>query len=220
MEQLQAGLDPQDGVAAFNRMYLEVTKLVRDNLSAGFFGDPVAMAKLDVVFAGLYLNAVDAPDRSTPKAWAPLFDQRERAHVESIQFALAGMNAHINHDLPLAVVLTCEQLGINPTSQPFADDYEKVTTLLCQVEEQVRQSYLSGIALRADREVSGVVTLIGNWSIGAARKAAWANALALWAIRDVEPVREEFLKALARSVGMASTYLLTPAKPLSIMSRD
>ena len=28
-----------------------------------------------------------------------------------IQFALAGMNAHINRDLPLALVETCDELG-------------------------------------------------------------------------------------------------------------
>jgi len=35
-----------------------------------------------------------------------------------IQFAFVGMNAHINHDLPLAVVVTCKKLGKDLDSPP------------------------------------------------------------------------------------------------------
>jgi hypothetical protein len=37
-----------------------------------------------------------------------------RGGIEPVQFALAGMNAHINHDLPLAMVSTCTALGTAP----------------------------------------------------------------------------------------------------------
>ena len=36
---------------------------------------------------------------------------RSETHIAPMQFALAGMNAHINHDLPMAVVKTCEDLA-------------------------------------------------------------------------------------------------------------
>ena len=50
-----------------------------------------------------------------PTAWQPLFERRADPGIEPIQFALAGMNAHINHDLPLAVVATCPTWTARPT---------------------------------------------------------------------------------------------------------
>jgi len=38
------------------------------------------------------------------------------AGIEPIQFALAGMNAHINHDLPVAIVSTCTELASSPAA--------------------------------------------------------------------------------------------------------
>ena len=46
-----------------------------------------------------------------PVAWRPLVETRSQAR-EPIQFALAGMAAHINHDLPIAVFSTSEEFGL------------------------------------------------------------------------------------------------------------
>jgi hypothetical protein len=60
------------------------------------------MSQLDVTFAGLYFDAVEAAGdpAAVPLAWRPLIEERGQPAIEPIQFALAGMNAHINHDLP------------------------------------------------------------------------------------------------------------------------
>lgn len=207
-----AGLPPGDGVAAFNRMYLLVTELVRDHLTTGFFGDAASMSALDVTFADLYLGAVSAAadGRPVPKAWRPLFARRSDRRVLPIQFAVAGMNAHINHDLPVAVVSTCEALGSAPDAGTFHSDYLKVNTLLASVEQQVRESFESGVALSADRAAAPVLDHLGNWSIESAREAAWVNADVLWRLRDVPFARAAFADTLAGTVGMATATLLTP----------
>ena len=66
MHEIDRALPGSDGVAAFNRMYLRVTELVRDRLVEGWFGNPAFVTRLDLVFAGLYLDAVGAgsPDPS------------------------------------------------------------------------------------------------------------------------------------------------------------
>ena len=71
------------------------------------------MAELDVRFAELWLTAHDAAAAGSkvPSAWAPLFEERSTPGILDIQYALAGMNAHIEHDLPLAVVATCRLAG-------------------------------------------------------------------------------------------------------------
>src|SRR6516225_10869074 len=116
MEAIGAALPASDGLACFNRMYLEVTKAVSADLSQGFFADPAFMAKLDVTFANLYFAAAQAAGTpaAVPAACRPLAELRGQADVEPIQFALAGMNAHINHDLPVALVATCAELSTSP----------------------------------------------------------------------------------------------------------
>lgn len=214
MRELDVGLPADDGVRAFNAMYLRVTELVRDRLTDGFFGNPAFMTRLDLVFAGLYLEAVAAPERS--KAWAPLFESRHLAGRVPIQFALAGMNAHINHDLPVAVVRTCRQLGLHPGSPGVEADFQRVTGLLATVQEEVRQSFMDGPLLEVDRAYAGpLADLVGAWSIGRARDAAWVNARVLWELHGVEPLQADFLATLSRSVGMAGRYLLTPVAELT-----
>ncbi|GGM90150.1 hypothetical protein GCM10009721_14430 [Terrabacter tumescens] len=214
MRQIDGSLTPDDGVGDFNRMYLRVTELVRDRLVAGYFTDPAFVTRLDLVFAGLYLDAVDAaaPDPS----WAPLFASRREPGRVPIQFALAGMNAHINHDLPVAVVTTCRQLGLTPDSPGVEDDYRRVNELLAAVQEEVRRSFLDGVALAVDRQLAGpVADLVSGWSITRARDAAWTNARVLWSLDGAEPLRTEFLATLSRTVGMAGRYLLTPVADLA-----
>jgi hypothetical protein len=208
LKEIDASLPANDGVACFDRMYLTVTELVRDRMAAGYFADPEAMTALDVTFAGLYLDAVDAAPGQVPAAWQPLFERRGDTRLLAIQFAVAGMNAHINHDLPVAVVTTCAQRGTAPDA--IHADYLKVNALLAAVVGQVRESYLSGEVLDADRDLSPVLDHLGSWSIEAARDAAWVNADVLWRLRDLGPVRAAFARQLAGSVGLATAMLLAP----------
>ena len=214
MQEIDRTLPADDGVGDFNRMYLRVTELVRDRLVAGWFANPAFVTRLDLVFAGLYLDAVAA---TTPDpAWAPLFTSRREPGRVAIQFALAGMNAHINHDLPLAVVTTCRQLGLTPDSPGVEADYLRVNDVLAAVQEEVRRSFLDGIALEVDERFAGPVTdLVSGWSITRARDAAWTNARVLWTLESTPPLRADFLATLSRTVGMAGRYLLTPVADLA-----
>lgn len=207
-------LPASDGVAEFNRMYLRVTELVLTRIGDGVFTNSAFMTRLDAVFAGLYLRQVSASAAALDKAWAPLFEGRG-VPCEPIQFALAGMNAHINNDLPIALVRTCRQLGLTPRTPGVRTDYDAVTGILAEIHEEVRQSFLNGVALEVDRNLAPVVTLIGNWSIAKARHAAWVTAQTLWELDAVPGVETEFLAALSSSVGMASRFLLTPPTELA-----
>jgi hypothetical protein len=211
MEAITAALPAADGLACFNRMYLEVTQQVSSGLGQGFFADPAFMTQLDVTFAGLYFSAADSAGdpAAVPVAWRPLAEQRAATGIEPVQFALAGMNAHINHDLPLAVVSTCTALATSPGAGSHFADYQKVDQLLDAEEQSVRQSFESAPELAADRHLSAVATLIGNWSINSARDQAWTNSLLLWAVRDAPVARALLEDSLAASTALASRMLLT-----------
>jgi len=212
MEAIGAALPAADGLACFNRMYLDVTRQVNSQLSAGFFADPAFMAHLDVTFANLYLTAADAAGNpgAVPLAWRPLVEQRATAGIEPVQFALAGMNAHINHDLPIAMVSTCAALATAPDAGPHFADYQKVDQLLDGAEQAIRQSFENALELAVDRHLSAVATLVANWTITSARDLAWTNCQLLWALRDNPIARPLFLDALAASTAMASRLLLVP----------
>ena len=210
MEAIGAALPAADGMACFNRMYLEVTQEVNSRLGQGFFADPAFMTQLDVAFANLYFAAADAAadPAAVPPAWRPLTQRRATPGIEPIQFALAGMNAHINHDLPLAVVSTCTALGTAPGDGSHLADYQKVDLLLDAAEQSVRQSFESDPELAVDRHLTAVANLIGNWTINCARDLAWENCLLLWAVRDEPLARGLFLDTLAASTAVASQLLL------------
>jgi len=94
-----------DGLKWFNRLYLMVTEQVEHNPTGGGWKSPFWLARLDVIFAGDYFGAVAdfLAGAAVPSAWSALFEARYRKSVDRIQFALAGMNAHINHDIALAL---------------------------------------------------------------------------------------------------------------------
>ena len=212
MEAIGTALPAADGLACFNRMYLDATRQVNSQLSAGFFADPAFMAHLDVTFANLYLTAADAAGTpaAVPLAWRPLVEQRATAGIEPVQFALAGMNAHINHDLPIAMVSTCAALATAPDAGAHFADYQKVDQLLDGAEQAIRQSFENAPELAVDRHLSAVSTLVANWTITSARDLAWTNCLLMWALRDNPIARPLFLDALAASTAMASQLLLVP----------
>jgi hypothetical protein len=210
METIDAGLPATDGLACFNRMYLEVTREVGERLEAGFFADPEFMTRLDVAFANLYFAATEAAayPATVPLAWRPLIEQREQPGIEPAQFALAGMNAHINHDLPIAVVQTCTELGTAPADGTHQADYQKVDQLLDAIEQSVRQSFESAAERAVDRHLAAVCNLITCWSISSARDLAWTNSLLLWQVKYDQEGYELVCDSLAVSTEVASRLLL------------
>jgi hypothetical protein len=210
MEAIEASLPAGDGLACFNRMYLDVTSQVNAQLDQGIYADPAFMTQLDVRFANLYFAAADMAGNpaDVPLAWRPLVERRATVGIESIQFALAGMNAHINHDLPIALVSTCAALATSPEDGQHFADYQKVDQLLDAAEQAIRQSFETAAELAVDHHLTAVATLICNWTINSARDLAWNNARLLWAVRDDPFARGLFLNGLAASTALATQLLL------------
>lgn len=208
MRALDAALPVRDGIAVFNRVYLEVTEAVDRHVERGGFADARAAIALDVRFAERYLAALDALEdgRGAPACWRPLFQFRRHPGVRPAQFALAGINAHIGHDLALAVVDTCRTLGCEPVD--LEDEFDRVGDLLVSLEERVRDGLMPGPDLL--RIADPLTHLLGSWSLERARDAAWTAARTLWALRRMPDVAGEFAERLDTAVGFAGRMLLTP----------
>ncbi|MFG3256365.1 DUF5995 family protein [Streptomyces sp. NPDC048172] len=208
MRAVGAGLPGADGVAVFNRVYLSVTEELGRRLVGGHFEDRAATGELGARFAARYVDAVEAEaaGRRTPACWRPLFQMRRHPAVRPLQFALAGINAHIGHDLPLSLVETCRARGGEP--EELEADFERVGELLTGMEERIREELMPGPDLL---DVADPLThLVGSWSLGRARDGAWSAFRALWGLRAFEGLTEEMAEGLDATVGMAGRYLLTP----------
>jgi len=214
MTTIDSRLPDSDGVKWFNRLYLQVTRSVQQAVTGPAFQDAQFMSKLDVVFANLYFAAIAAGDLDSscaPPAWRPLLSARRNRGIARLQFALAGMNAHINRDLPQGIVQVFEALGGDPTSDDVRrQDFDSVNELLERVESKVKADFSVGVIGVVDVAAGRVDDVAAMWNVRVARKAAWTNAEVLWTLRRAPHIRSAFFDTLDRSTGLAGRGLLTP----------
>ena len=176
MQSLDTLLPAHDGLRWFNRLYLMVTQQVHTTLNKSTWQSPAWLDYLDVTFAGFYFDALRGSfaGQSTPAAWSAVFEARFQPGIDRIQFALAGMNAHINHDLALALLKTNADFSIVPADDgPEHHDYESVNLLLNDLMPATL-TMLAGDTLGVLAEDTGKVgRLLAFWNICRARDLAW-----------------------------------------------
>lgn len=209
---------PGYGAFCFNRLYLGVTQQMRQAVAQpGFFADPARLAQLDVIFAQLYFDAVDAVAAGQPAkaAWQVLFDHSTDAGILPIQFAIAGMNAHINHDLPIALVALWTADGERAHIGDAAyGDYTRVNEVLRTEEARERAMIEPEVLQELDRGDGGTVGRLDGrlamWTVEAARAAAWETADCLWEVRHVPPAEHAVLDTVDRVVAVWGDAFLAP----------
>lgn len=218
MREIKDALPESDGLACFNRMYLAMTEAVKAAVDHGLFSDSAFLARLDVVFANRYLLAVQASagrDVRAPHCWMSLIERRASTHISSMQFALAGMTSHIAYDLVLSVVQTLQEWGGEPDA--VRDDYTRVNTIIEKLEPGVRHSMEHGHLVEdIERHAGSLLTAMGNWSIAAARKAAFVDAEMLWAVRRHHDLARGYEHALDAATTLANDCMLMPAFDLKM----
>ena len=202
-----------DGLKWFNWLYLQVTEKVEDRITAGGFHDPAWLAELDVRFATVYFTALHGylAGGDCPEAWAVLFAVRDNTRIARIQFALAGINAHINHDLPGAIVSTCTARNTVPqhgTSQ--YDDYTALNAPLDALIETAKKTLLVRLLGDPLPPVSHLEDTLAAWGTSAAREQAWKHAEALWRLRDVPAIAAGYVDGLDGLTTFGNKALLVP----------
>jgi hypothetical protein len=88
------------------------------------------------------------------------------------------MNAHINNDLPWALLQTWHELGLEPAvDTPQHRDFELINDVLNGVAGEVRATLESGFLRWLDRVLGRTDDLVASFVIAKARDEAWSRSM-------------------------------------------
>jgi hypothetical protein len=215
LRRLEGALSPGNGVKWFVRLYREVTEAIALELRGGDLEDAAFMELLVLVYGNGVLNVTeDAEGRRSSRiarAWAPLFERRNDHRVAPIQFAMAGLNAHTNHDVPIGLVHACQTTDIDLDSDsPQYRDYMRFTALIKRTTDDVKNWLVTGALADVDETFGDLDDAIAIWSLQRARQAAWTSGEVLWSLRHNDRLTVAYVSVMDRMTGLAGRGLLLP----------
>jgi hypothetical protein len=188
MQAIDALLPDNDGLKWFNRLYLMVTEQVDLRPPGGAWQSPEWLSRLDIVFAGIYFTAISnsLSGVTVPSAWNALFEMRYQSGIDRIQFALAGMNAHINHDLALALMATNIEMNVAPTPGSHEyDDYQSINDLLNTVMPSALTMLATDTLGVLAEDTGKIGRILAFWNMCRARDLAWDFSIHLRSLTGI-----------------------------------
>ena len=178
----------RDRRAVFVTVYTLMSQEMKRRIERGAFRDNEWVRRYTIAFANLYCAAHDDFDsgRAVPKAWMIAFETARGGDALVTQDLLLGINAHINHDLALAL----DEVSIEPDRAARLADHSTVNEVLQaltdEVGRRVSDLYARGLA-GVDACAGTLDEAVSNFSMAVARAGAWESAVALANARgDVE----------------------------------
>ena len=200
----------------FNKLYLTITRGVLERLYAGDFKDPAFLSRLDVEFAGRYFDALrawagsDASPRR-PRVWISLFERIPGPDCRPLPSACAGVNAHINFDLPFALVTTFDHLGTDPIDDSNQHhDYLEINEIFAEAIPELRRGYLEKWQLLIDSMNGDLDDWWQGEMVEYTRNVAWRTAQKLWGIRHDMVATDRERTGLDRTAAGLNKLILSP----------
>ncbi len=208
--QLKESLPPTDGLKWFVLLYADITAALARMLDASGFEAPDFISALAVDFGRRFLATLADPGSATP-AWQPIFERRHDDRIAPLQFAIAGLGAHLGYDAPMGLELEWRAAGVDPVPTSAEHrDWDRVNQTIATVEPVDKRYLLTGAVKEVDRVFDGADDVVAGWTVEAAREAAWAHAIAIYKLADDPALLEIYLAGLGRSVGLVTSLLLVP----------
>ena len=178
-----------DPARFFLGTYLRTTRAVAGALDGGTFEDPAWVAELDVDFARLYLDALAAhrcDPATAPATWRRAFAADPSLPPEA--HVLLGVHAHINVDLPQALIATMPAADF---SDPLRcaqrrRDHGRIDRVLASrvAAEDVALEHAGGRRSPLDRLIRPLNRTAVRRFLREARRTVWANTAVLHRARD------------------------------------
>ncbi|HZN19301.1 MAG TPA: DUF5995 family protein [Micromonosporaceae bacterium] len=200
-------------IADFNKLYTTITRRIYDRHQAGDFADSAFLNRLDVEFARRYIDALrrwSTADPATPESWRVLFCRVADTRLRSLPCAVTGVNAHINYDLPFALVATWERLGHAPDGSRQHHDYLLVNEVFEQEIPGLRRGYLVWWQQHLDRINMGFDDWYQNLLVELTRDLAWDRAQKLWRQRSNPTMTERLRTSFDTQTALVGSALLSP----------
>lgn len=191
----------------FTAMYARVTARIATAIDDGRFADSARMDEFATAFARLFL-APATGSAPAPRCWRAAWDVAGDDRLLIVQHLLLGINAHVNHDLPLAVVEVATRRGDLASTRP---DFDAVNRILAETYEEL----LSDLGL-VSRWATAASRLGGgdafNFSLRVARDQAWRAAVVLHGLDDA--ARGTYQAELDRLVAVLAHQVTRPPAPV------
>ena len=196
----------------FLTLYGLVSTEIRSRLNERYFTDNEWAHRYAVTFANLYREALERYDAGrlteVPKAWRLCFDAAKAGNGLVLQDMFLGVNAHVNNDLPLALV----GASIEPDRALRYKDHTAVNTVLGRITERATQrvAALYAPGLTAMDELGGQVDeLMSSFSLQVAREGAWESAVSLASARTAAE-RGLVTRLISSRAAVMARVLLAP----------
>jgi hypothetical protein len=201
----------------FHATYLRTTQAVADEIRRGGFTDPAWLERWDLAFAELYVDALEADQRGEPIAgpWRAAFDAaRDQPGLPPLQHVLFGLNAHINYDLPQALIAVISPADFDDhavLAGREADHVHVDQVLQQRVDaEDAELAAVSKVTL-LDRLMRPANHAASRRFLAEARAKVWRNAHALDRGRRAGP--DEYARRLAELERLCAARVLDLTKP-------
>jgi hypothetical protein len=216
LEPLEAAADKR---RYFHATYLRTTVAVAREISRGGFADAAWVERWDVEFACLYLDALDQDmgGQVPSRPWAIAFGAP--ASLPPVGHVLLGMNAHINFDLPqaLVAVISDEQFDDPALLARREADHRAIDAVLAArvAAEDDELTRVSGPASLLDRLLRPANRLGTQRFLREAREKVWANATVLSQARRQGP--DAYAAALAQLEELSAAKVTTLQAPGQVL---
>jgi hypothetical protein len=190
MDAVLEQLPDSDPRRAFVSTYRRTTAAVGERIAARAFVDPDWVERWDVAFADLFLGplADDLVGRPVPGPWGVAFGYaRTDPGQPMLRHLLLGMNAHINYDLPQALlaVITDEEFDDPQVRAERGEDHRRVDDILSarvSAEDEELDQAGEPRSLK-DRLLQPANRAASRRFLRESRRKVWANAVVLSAAR-------------------------------------
>lgn len=167
----------------FLETYRRTTLAVGKAIDDAQFEDPGWVERWDVAFADLYLAALDldlAGSPDVPRPWRLAFDAP--ASLPALRHVLLGINAHINFDLPQALlaVITDDEFTDPVVLARRRRDHERIDGVLSG-RVGAEDDQLGAVSARTtlDRLLQPLNRLSSKRFLREARQKVWHNTVEL-----------------------------------------
>jgi hypothetical protein len=207
----QIARDATDATGYFPALYSRVTGRISKSIELGRFEDGSRKHVFATAFASYYTRVV--PEGGRPRCWQTTWDLGKDAKLLIVQHLLLGINAHVNHDLPQAVVDVARRTG---SLAAVRSDFDAVNDVLAATYTDVL-----GDLDRVSRWANEAAALGGgrifNFSLRVARRQAWEAAERMYALEPED--YEQYVLELDRLVSVLAFLITRPLFPASTFVR-